>query len=172
MNIADRNHKPTQYYMKKAAPNWLVSDEAMARRILRASASSLFARRYFSNALCNGYSHEAVSAALSKTTLKQKLAWMGSAYLEGLLLEHGKLGSDAAKELVRAREQRRRDKYKSLVENARKAFSRKAEKTYRQVVKAFNVEGHTYQARVWSLTSDYSYHTYAILWHLGEFDTS
>ena len=156
---------------RQSAYNWLVPDEAIARRILRACATSPFARRYFSNALRNGYSHEAVSKSLQYVTVRQKLAWMGSAYLEGLLIEYDKLDKDVV-DTVRAREQKRRNKFNSLVRNARKALAAKATKAneYVEVVKAFNVEGATSIRRVWQLVGDYTATTYLILSELGELE--
>lgn len=156
---------------KRTAHAWLVPDEAMARQILRACAVGPLARRYFSNALRNGHSHEAVSNTLQYVTVRQKLAWMGSAYLEGLLIEYNKLDKDVA-DKVRAREQKRHNKFNSLVANARKALAAKANKKnqYVNVVKAFNVEGQTSIRRVWQLVGEYSATTYLILAELGELE--
>ena len=154
------------------AYSWLVPDDVMARRILRECASSPLAKRYFANALRNGYSLEAVSNSLQYLTVRQKLAWMGSAYLEGLLIEYDKLDDDVA-DKVRAREQKRRNKFKSLARNARKALAAKAAKAneYVEVVKAFNVEGATSIRRVWQLVGDYTSTTYLILSELGELES-
>lgn len=156
---------------RQSAYKWLVSDEVMARRILRSCAASPYARNYFSNALRNGYSHEAVSNTLQYVTIRQKLAWMGSAYLEGLLIEYDKLDKDVA-DKVRAREQKRRNKYNALVVNACKALERKTGKAnrYVNVVKAFNVEGATSIRRVWRLVGDFTATTYLILAELGEIE--
>ena len=59
--------------LPKSVRNWLVPDEAMARRILRACATSPYAKSYFYNALGNGYSLEAVTSAIERATVKQKL---------------------------------------------------------------------------------------------------
>lgn len=154
-----------------SAYKWLVPDEAMARHILRACAVGPFARRYFSNAIRNGICHEAISNTLQYVTVRQKLAWMGSAYLEGLLIVYDKLDKNVA-DKVRSREQKRRNKYNSLVANARKALANKTAKAnqYVNVVKAFNVEGMTSIRRVWELVSDYTVMTYAILAELGELE--
>jgi hypothetical protein len=156
---------------RQSAYKWLVPDEAMARHILRACAAGPFARSYFANALRNGLSHEAISNTLQYVTVRQKLAWMGSAYLEGLLIEYKRLAPDVA-DKVRAREQKRRNKYNSLVANARKALAAKANKAnqYVNVVKAFNVEGQTSIRRVWQLVGDYTATTYMILAELGELE--
>lgn len=156
---------------RKSAHAWLVPDEAMARHIMRACAVGPFARRYFSNALCNGHSHEAISNTLQYVTVRQKLAWMGSAYLEGLLIEYKRLDADVA-DKVRVREQKRRNKFNSLVKNARKALAAKAAESnrYVSVVKAFNFEGATSIRRVWQLANDYSATTYLILSELGELE--
>lgn len=160
------------HILPKSVRNWLVPDEAMARHILRACAPSPYARRYFSNALRNGYSIEAITATLQFVTVKQKLAWLGSAYLEGPLIEYKRLDADVA-DKVRVREQKRRNKYNALVANARKAFARKNEKKhYKEAWKAFNVEGLTFGKRVWQLVGDYTSTTYTILFHLGELENS
>lgn len=156
---------------RKSAHEWLVSDETMTRRILRECACSPFARQYFANALRNGYSLAAVSRTLQYVTIRQKLAWMGSAYLEGLLIEHNKLDRDVAAK-VRVREQKRRDKYNSLVTNARKTLDLKRAQAnkYVEVVKAFNVEGVTRIRRIWQVLSSHTTTTYAILAELGELE--
>lgn len=155
----------------QSAHEWLVLDEVMARGLLKACAGSPFARKYFANALRNGFSLEAVTRTLQYVTFRQKLAWMGSAYLEGLLIEQGKLDRDVAAK-VRVREQKRRDKFKSLVANARKALALKSARAnkYVEVVRAFNVEGSTSIRRVWKLVGDYTATTYTILAELGELE--
>lgn len=157
----------------KAEYDWLVPDQEMAHYILRACANHVFARRYFSNATINGFEPEAVTNTLQYISLKQKLAWMGSAYLGEALIRSGQLAGKALAN-ERARAQRQRNRYNSLVRNVRKAFAmkRNCAPKYEEALRAFNEEGQTSIRRVYLIKDDYTSTTYEILRHLGELEDS